>query len=109
MESFALVLIDGEFRSLIRSFCERSIGSIVNKPENKKLDVLNKIAIRAVASLIAIQIYKLIKSLPERLHALQQDQEEEQVLVQRFTYDNIRKYITWVLIIMFIVFRFVNR
>lgn len=62
-----IVLIEGEFRSLIRNSLERFIGIKLKKQEkslkkkNKYLKIGLKLSIRVVSSLIAIFIFKYIK------------------------------------------------
>lgn len=53
-----LILIDSEFRSLIRSTLEKVIGSKFNKKYSKTMGIILKLSIRVVSSLIAIQLYK---------------------------------------------------
>ena len=59
-----LLLIDGEFRSWLRSFFEKAIGTQFKKRKNKYEEVVKKVAIRVVSSLIAIQIFGLVKKAP---------------------------------------------
>lgn len=79
----SIVLIEGELRSLIRNSLERIIGKNFNKKYNKNLEILLKISIRAVSSLIAIALFQYIKQNPA-----------------------IREYSSYVLIIVFIFFIF---
>ena len=58
------ILIDGEFRSLIRNSLERVIGLNFKKQEDKKKEILKKLCIRVVSSLIAIQLYGFLKDKP---------------------------------------------
>lgn len=58
------ILIDGEFRSLIRNSLERLIGTKFKKDENKTKEIVKKLAIRVVSSLIAIQLYGMLKDQP---------------------------------------------
>ena len=56
-----IILIEGELRSLIRNALERVIGGRFQKKNNKNMEILKKLSIRVVSSLIAIQIFKMIK------------------------------------------------
>ena len=56
MEYF--VLIDGELRSLIRNTLERVFDIKLDKKKSKTKNLLYKISIRVISSLIAVQIYK---------------------------------------------------
>ena len=58
------ILIEGEFRSLIRNSLERIIGARFSKKPNKYMEILWKVSIRAVSSLIAIFAFKAIKQQP---------------------------------------------
>jgi hypothetical protein len=58
------ILIDGEFRSLIRNTLERIIGSNFRKDKNKNMEILKKLSIRVISSLIAIQLYGFLKDKP---------------------------------------------
>ena len=60
----SLVLIDGELRSLLRNTFERIIGKKFKKKYNNYLDIVIKLAIRVVSSLIAIQLFKNVRTLP---------------------------------------------
>lgn len=77
----SLILIEGELRSLIRNSLERIIGKRFNKKYNKNLEIILKIAVRTISSLISIQIFNYIKTIPE-----------------------FRKYTSYILIIIFILF-----
>ena len=62
-----IVLIEGEFRSLIRNSLERFIGVNLKKQEkslkkNKYLKIAYKLSIRVVSSLIAIYLFTYIKN-----------------------------------------------
>ena len=57
-----LILLDGEFRSLIRNCLERLINTRFKKDENKYKEILKKLSIRVVSSLIAIQLFLLIQT-----------------------------------------------
>lgn len=59
------ILIEGEFRSLIRNAFERIIGDRIPKKENSNLDIINKLAIRVISSLIGIYIYNQLQTMPE--------------------------------------------
>mgnify|MGYP001191242842 CR=1 FL=1 len=64
MQGFELlVLIDGEFRSLIRNTLEKLIGSKLKKQPNKYREMLRKLSVRVVSSLIAIQLYGYLKDI----------------------------------------------
>ena len=56
-----LILLDGEFRSLIRNSLERIISTRFKKDNNKYKEILKKLSIRVVSSLIAIQIFLFIQ------------------------------------------------
>jgi|TARA_Y200000002_G_C22545711_1_gene605980 hypothetical protein len=61
-----LILIDGEFRSLIRNTIERLIGSNFKKDDDFNKEMIKKLSIRVVSSLITIQLFLLIqKYLPD--------------------------------------------
>ena len=60
-----LTLINGEFRSLIRNTLERLIGDKMKKPESKEKQILMKLAIRVVSSLIAIQLFRYLQQFPQ--------------------------------------------
>ena len=60
MDSY--VLIEGEFRSLIRNTLERFIGKNFKKERTSNMKFLLKISTRVVSSLIAIQIFNMVKS-----------------------------------------------
>ena len=79
MES--IILIQGELRSLIRNSLERIIGQRFKKKENKNLEILLKVSTRVISSLIAIQIFKHVKDIP-----------------------NFREYTTYALVAIFIYF-----
>ena len=57
-----LILLDGEFRSLIRNSLERIISTRFKKDDNKYKEILKKLSIRVVSSLIAIQLFLLIQT-----------------------------------------------
>ena len=59
-----ILLIDGEFRSLMRNSLERVIGLNMKKRENKYINILSKISIRVISSLIAIQLYQYSQKIP---------------------------------------------
>lgn len=52
-----LVLLDGEFRGLLRSSFEKVISKNVKKYDSDYKEILKKICIRCVSSLIAVQVY----------------------------------------------------
>jgi len=58
------ILIDGEFRSLIRNTLEKLIGKKFKKKEKKYMAILRKLSIRVISSLIAIQLYGILKKTP---------------------------------------------
>tara|TARA_B100001248_G_C27031880_1_gene296797 strand:+ start:104 stop:358 length:255 start_codon:yes stop_codon:yes gene_type:complete len=61
-----LILIDGEFRSLIRNTIERIIGTNFKKDNDVKKEIIKKLSIRVVSSLITIQLFLIIqKYLPD--------------------------------------------
>ena len=61
-----LILIDGEFRSLIRNTIERIIGTNFKKDNDVKKEIIKKLSIRVVSSLITIQLFFIIqKYLPD--------------------------------------------
>ena len=57
-----LILLDGEFRSLIRNSLERLINTRFKKDDNKYKEILKKLSIRVVSSLIAIQLFLFIQN-----------------------------------------------
>ena len=57
-----LILLDGEFRSLIRNSLERIISTRFKKDNNKYKEILKKLSIRVVSSLIAIQLFLFIQN-----------------------------------------------
>ena len=57
-----LILLDGEFRSLIRNSLERLISTRFKKDDNKYKEILKKLSIRVVSSLIAIQLFLFIQN-----------------------------------------------
>ena len=59
------VLIEGEFRSLIRNALERVIGSNFKKQSDKNQQILLKLATRVIASLLAVFIYSKIKDVKD--------------------------------------------
>lgn len=59
-----ILLIDGEFRSLMRNSLERVIGLNMKKRKNKYINILSKISIRVISSLIAIQLYQYSQKIP---------------------------------------------
>jgi hypothetical protein len=76
-----LTLVDYEFRALIRNTFERFIEVYFTKKDNKYLEPLLKVSIRLISSLLAIQIFSIIKDNVE-----------------------IRKYTSYILVIIFIYF-----
>jgi hypothetical protein len=75
-----LILIDGEFRSLIRSTIERIIGIKFKKEEDLRKEIIKKLSIRVVSSLITIQLF---------------------LLIQKYIPD-MKKYVSFIMIIIFI-------
>ena len=59
------VLIEGEFRSLIRNALERVIGSNFKKQSDENQQMLLKLATRVIASLLAVFIYSKIKDVKD--------------------------------------------
>ena len=57
-----IVLVEGEFRSLIRNTLERIIGKNFKKERTSNMKLLLKVSTRVVSSLIAIQVFNMIKS-----------------------------------------------
>jgi hypothetical protein len=61
-----LILLDGEFRSLIRNTFERIIGNRFKKEEDPMKEIAKKLSIRVVSSLLAVQLYYYLQtSSPE--------------------------------------------
>lgn len=56
----ALYLVDGEIRSMMRNAIERIVGVQFSKKE-KYQDILLKVSIRVVSSLLAIYLFAMIK------------------------------------------------
>jgi len=59
-----LILLDGEFRSLLRNGFERLIGTQIPKKENKYVDAANKLSIRVLASLLGIYLFGQLIAIP---------------------------------------------
>ena len=57
------VIIEGEFRSLIRNFFEKIIGLNFKKKDNKKQEILLKLSIRVISSLLAIYFFNNVKNI----------------------------------------------
>lgn len=74
-------LINSELRALIRNTLERLIGLNFKKKNNKYLEILLKVSIRVIASLLAIKIFSIIKDTVE-----------------------IKQYTSYILVIIFIYF-----
>ncbi len=55
------ILVDGEFRSLIRNSLEKIISYKLPQQKTKEKEILFQIATRCIASLIVIQLYNVIK------------------------------------------------
>ena len=57
-----IILIEGEFRSLMRNALERFIGKkMKRKVDNKYVKMAYKLSIRVISSLIAIYIFNMMK------------------------------------------------
>ena len=75
-----LILISGELRSLIRNSLERVFKfTLKKKYKNKKMNILYNLSIRVISSLITIYLFNMIKDNT-----------------------NIRKYISYFMICVFI-------
>lgn len=59
------VIIEGEFRSLIRNCLEKVIGLNFKKKDNKIEEIALKLSIRVISSLIAIYIFNNVKNIPK--------------------------------------------
>lgn len=57
-----LVLLDGEFRSLLRNTFEKLIGNKFEKDEDPMREIAKKLSIRVISSLIAVQLYTYLQS-----------------------------------------------
>ena len=57
-----IVLVAGEYRSLIRNTLERIIGKNFKKERTSNMKLLLKVSTRVVSSLIAIQVFNMVKS-----------------------------------------------
>lgn len=55
------VLIESEFRSLIRTIFENVIFLFFEKKESKIIEIILKLSIRVISSLITIYIFKFIQ------------------------------------------------
>ena len=75
-----LILLDGEFRSLIRNSLERIISTRFKKNDNKYKEILKKLSIRVVSSLIAIQLFLFIQN----------------------NISDMKKYVSFIMIIIFL-------
>ncbi len=75
-----LILLDGEFRSLIRNSLERIISTRFKKDDNKYKEILKKLSIRVVSSLIAIQLFLFIQN----------------------NISDMKKYVSFIMIIIFL-------
>jgi hypothetical protein len=75
-----LILLDGEFRSLIRNSLERIISTRFKKDDNKYKEILKKLSIRVVSSLIAIQLFLFIQN----------------------NLSDMKKYVSFIMIIIFL-------
>ena len=75
-----LILLDGEFRSLIRNSLERIISTRFKKDDDKYKEILKKLSIRVVSSLIAIQLFLFIQN----------------------NISDMKKYVSFIMIIIFL-------
>ena len=75
-----LILLDGEFRSLIRNSLERIISTRFKKDDNKYKEILKKLSMRVVSSLIAIQLFLFIQN----------------------NISDMKKYVSFIMIIIFL-------
>ena len=75
-----LILLDGEFRSLIRNSLERIISTRFKKDDNKYKEILKKLSIRVVSSLIALQLFLFIQN----------------------NISDMKKYVSFIMIIIFL-------
>ncbi len=82
-----LVLIDSEFRSLIRNTFERIINEQFSKESSKLQNISRQIACRAIASLIAIQLYNFLN---------------RNKAIKKY-YKKIKKYTSYIFIISFLI------
>tara|TARA_B110000879_G_C11174031_1_gene515039 strand:- start:2885 stop:3319 length:435 start_codon:yes stop_codon:yes gene_type:complete len=57
-----IVLVEGEFRSLIRNTLEKIIGKNFKKDRSVNQKLLLQVSTRVVSSLIAIQVFNMVKS-----------------------------------------------
>ena len=57
-----LILLDGEFRSLLRNTFEKIIGNRFKKNEDPMKEIAKKLSIRVVSSLIAVYLYSYLQS-----------------------------------------------
>lgn len=80
-----LVLVDSEFRSLIRNALERMIGNNFSKKENKHMELLLKLSIRVISSILAIKIFNNIKTIT-----------------------NVTEYTSYIMIAIFVYFSFME-
>tara|TARA_B100001029_G_C14680584_1_gene244349 strand:+ start:220 stop:465 length:246 start_codon:yes stop_codon:yes gene_type:complete len=75
------VIIDSEFRSLIKYFLQKFIGLNFKKKYNKNQELLLKLSIRVISSLLAIYIFNNVKNIK-----------------------NIKENISYIMIIIFLYF-----
>ena len=75
------VIIEGEFRSLIRNALERVIGSNFKKQSDKNQQILLKLSTRVISSLLAVYIFSNIKDMK-----------------------NIKEYVSYIMIGVFLYF-----
>lgn len=59
MENFTL--IEGEFRSLLRNGMERVIGKISKKQKSDGMEIINKLAIRGVSSILILYLWQFFE------------------------------------------------
>lgn len=55
-----MILIQNELRSLLRNCLERFIGTHTTQNDNIYIEIINKLSIRVISSLIAVHIFKHI-------------------------------------------------
>jgi hypothetical protein len=61
---FSTVLIDGEFRGLLRNVLAHLIGKNVSTKKDPQLQAVNKFATWVVASLVAVFIFDKLSKTP---------------------------------------------
>lgn len=75
------VLLEGEMRSLMRNACELVIGSKFNKKYSNIENIVLKLSIRVVSSLIAVYLFNNLKSN-----------------------SNIKTYLSYIMVLIFLFF-----